>query len=430
MNINEVGCYLLNKRKEKGITQNELADLLNVSHQAVSRWERGENLPDVLKLIELSKLYNVTVDEILAEGNSEIKIDIKENKENGNYIIFTILNIVLSSIGLLLFYLLVLNGMRLSIAILIHYTIGVGSSLLFVLPYTLNVNRTQRMFRLMRVNIVISTMLLLLPLFGVVTGLGYGYLHFLPVTLDILFGYILYNILVSIEENIFTSNVNKKYTVMYYMSSKRIIEYLLAIVFSALVTILVSNVFQEEVGVVSLSMVSFLMIVVVYKIIREVNFISLLQILPMMFSIYTLFWWNSIQEVLSGQEYLEYLNGIDESILIVLTISFLVIIFVLLFQMYKYKSRFLKFKSINIMLLSLNFIILITYHMIRPQFYIRRITESQGGSSQVIENYIMEFTLNNRIPFLLFFVFLIVIIIVADEIRTLHKRLNKSAKPI
>ncbi len=65
---------LIRLRKEAGLSQEELADKLAVSRQAVSKWERGEALPDTDNLIRLAKLYNVSIDEIVGyapeKGNS------------------------------------------------------------------------------------------------------------------------------------------------------------------------------------------------------------------------------------------------------------------------------------------------------------------------------------------------------------------------
>ncbi len=56
---------LLKLRKEQGMTQEELAEQLNVSRQAVSRWEMGTALPDTENVLHLSKLYGVSTDYLL-----------------------------------------------------------------------------------------------------------------------------------------------------------------------------------------------------------------------------------------------------------------------------------------------------------------------------------------------------------------------------
>ena len=58
-------------RKEKGITQLELAEALKVSRQAVSKWESGASLPSTENLRSLSELYGVSVDYLLNEGEKE-----------------------------------------------------------------------------------------------------------------------------------------------------------------------------------------------------------------------------------------------------------------------------------------------------------------------------------------------------------------------
>lgn len=55
-------------RKAAGMTQNDLAEKLNVSRQAVSRWEMGTAMPDVENLITISDLFGVTLDELLKDG--------------------------------------------------------------------------------------------------------------------------------------------------------------------------------------------------------------------------------------------------------------------------------------------------------------------------------------------------------------------------
>ena len=69
MNI-ETANRLLQYRKKMGLSQEELADKIGVSRQAVSKWERAEASPDTDNLIELSKVYGVSLDEML-RGESE-----------------------------------------------------------------------------------------------------------------------------------------------------------------------------------------------------------------------------------------------------------------------------------------------------------------------------------------------------------------------
>ena len=61
----EIADRLTQIRKEKGMSQEELAEKLGVSRQAVSKWERAESAPDTDNLIALAKLYGVTLDELL-----------------------------------------------------------------------------------------------------------------------------------------------------------------------------------------------------------------------------------------------------------------------------------------------------------------------------------------------------------------------------
>ena len=58
-------------RKNSGLTQAELAEKINYSDKAVSKWERGDSIPDVLVLKELADLFSVTVDYFLSEHSED-----------------------------------------------------------------------------------------------------------------------------------------------------------------------------------------------------------------------------------------------------------------------------------------------------------------------------------------------------------------------
>lgn len=70
-NNERLGNKLYELRKKAGLSQEELAERLDVSRQAVSKWECGESLPDTDNLITISKLYGVSLDELV--GNELIK---------------------------------------------------------------------------------------------------------------------------------------------------------------------------------------------------------------------------------------------------------------------------------------------------------------------------------------------------------------------
>lgn len=67
----KVGHFIMNKRKEAGLTQQQLADKLNLSFQAVSKWETGTAFPNIEVLTDLAALLQVTVDEILSGTEKE-----------------------------------------------------------------------------------------------------------------------------------------------------------------------------------------------------------------------------------------------------------------------------------------------------------------------------------------------------------------------
>ena len=68
----KIGKFLQTLRKEKSLTQEQLAEQMNVSRRTVSRWETGSNMPDLDILMELSDFYSVDLREILSgERKSE-----------------------------------------------------------------------------------------------------------------------------------------------------------------------------------------------------------------------------------------------------------------------------------------------------------------------------------------------------------------------
>ena len=80
MDQQKIGRFLKELRKEKSLTQEQLAEQFHISRRTVSRWETGNNLPDLDILIELSDYYNVELRELLDGERKSEKMD-KELKE-------------------------------------------------------------------------------------------------------------------------------------------------------------------------------------------------------------------------------------------------------------------------------------------------------------------------------------------------------------
>ncbi len=66
MDNKKIGKLIYTLRKEKGLTQLQLSDMMNISDKTVSKWERGIGCPDVSLLAELSEIFNVDLSELLS----------------------------------------------------------------------------------------------------------------------------------------------------------------------------------------------------------------------------------------------------------------------------------------------------------------------------------------------------------------------------
>ena len=78
----KIGAFIKELRKEKRLTQEQLAEKLNVSGRTVSRWETGTNMPDISLLTELAEFFDVSIPEIIdGERKSEnMKEELKETE--------------------------------------------------------------------------------------------------------------------------------------------------------------------------------------------------------------------------------------------------------------------------------------------------------------------------------------------------------------
>ena len=97
MNQEKIGKFILDLRKQNKMTQKEFADKLNVTAQAVSKWENGRGIPDIEILHKISTEFNVNIDSILS-GEKERK------KKSTKYIIVSLLILVL--VGAIIYLLL------------------------------------------------------------------------------------------------------------------------------------------------------------------------------------------------------------------------------------------------------------------------------------------------------------------------------------
>ena len=78
----KIGEYIKKNRKEKKLTQQQLADILHTTNKAVSKWETGVNMPETSMLVPLSEALGVSVLDLLMGADVE-KSDIQEKNDMG-----------------------------------------------------------------------------------------------------------------------------------------------------------------------------------------------------------------------------------------------------------------------------------------------------------------------------------------------------------
>lgn len=100
---------LQNLRKQKGLTQEELAEALYVSRTAISKWESGRGYPSIDSLKEIARFFSVTIDELLStdEVLNIAEEDNKQKEKNFRCLVFGLLDI-----SILMFFFLPLFGQK------------------------------------------------------------------------------------------------------------------------------------------------------------------------------------------------------------------------------------------------------------------------------------------------------------------------------
>ncbi|MBQ6841154.1 MAG: helix-turn-helix transcriptional regulator [Bacilli bacterium] len=73
MNQEKIGQFIKDIRKNNNLTQNDFANMLGVTYQAVSKWETGKSLPDISTLQLISKTFNVNIEELLEGQKKDVK---------------------------------------------------------------------------------------------------------------------------------------------------------------------------------------------------------------------------------------------------------------------------------------------------------------------------------------------------------------------
>lgn len=123
---------IIKLRKENGLSQEKLAEKLDVSRQAISRWENGTALPDAQNILQISKLFNVTTDYLLNDeyvSDKDIPLVKEATKEIEDVCIkkkklHLILAIVFSAIAIILMISLICVVKNFVLFILLCFGVG------------------------------------------------------------------------------------------------------------------------------------------------------------------------------------------------------------------------------------------------------------------------------------------------------------------
>ena len=138
---------IIRLRKSSGFSQEELAEKLNISRQAISRWEMGTAMPDASNIKQLSKLFNVTSDYLL---NDDYQSDndlpkLKEaNQSNSKNIIFYLVVIEVMTLLIQFMATIILKNFFFTILSIIPFVAIVGG---FEYGYRKNGNETSAVYR-------------------------------------------------------------------------------------------------------------------------------------------------------------------------------------------------------------------------------------------------------------------------------------------
>lgn len=112
----EIGNRIMELRKKNNLSQEELAEKVGVARQTISKWELGETSPDIKQAKELSKIFNVSLDELVDNDIKDVLIEKTSNTEKLAGIIIKILK----TIGIVFLALLVIDVVVFVIYMLNH----------------------------------------------------------------------------------------------------------------------------------------------------------------------------------------------------------------------------------------------------------------------------------------------------------------------
>ena len=138
----KVGAFLKDLRREKGITQEQLAEELGVSDRTISRWETGNNMPDISLLVEIADFFDVSIPEIIKgeRKSEEMKEESKEVAETMSYyakaekeqLVKSIRNMSIIGFAALLVYMVLYVTGVYDRNDLLRYTYGISEALIYV----------------------------------------------------------------------------------------------------------------------------------------------------------------------------------------------------------------------------------------------------------------------------------------------------------
>ena len=143
----EIGTKLHQLRKLSGMTQEQLAEKLNVSRQTVSKWESGATMPDLDSIMKISRLFHVSLDELLLEGKANasgndaaITLDdlVKIHQHNRKMTLLLTSGLIFIMVSILSFvYVLALRNSTVSIQYMLYRYFTAGEYSYAPFPYTM-----------------------------------------------------------------------------------------------------------------------------------------------------------------------------------------------------------------------------------------------------------------------------------------------------